>query len=196
MTICALLKTRTRPCSKCKTERQSADLPPGKRVCKPCRVEYLKNGGNIYLLSKNMGHTHLSTTELYLKFLTPEEMAAIEKLGSWDEIMETLKQRLAEQQKRHAAREAEHRLGQPLLLRVGGRVGDGLDRLEVVRPAQAAGQAVDPPRPGQGQRQGRLDGLERAAISGQREGGAQRLVAAHQLAQRPLQRLREHLPPA
>ena len=35
------------------------------------------------------------------KFLTPEEMAAIESLGSWDEIMETLKQRLAEQDGRH-----------------------------------------------------------------------------------------------
>lgn len=35
------------------------------------------------------------------KFLTPEEMAAIESLGSWDEIMETLKQRLAEQHERH-----------------------------------------------------------------------------------------------
>lgn len=35
------------------------------------------------------------------KFLTPEEMAAIESLGSWDEIMATLKERLAEQEKRH-----------------------------------------------------------------------------------------------
>jgi uncharacterized protein with von Willebrand factor type A (vWA) domain len=35
------------------------------------------------------------------KFLTPEEMEAIKSLGSWDEIMETLKQRLAEQQGRH-----------------------------------------------------------------------------------------------
>jgi uncharacterized protein len=35
------------------------------------------------------------------KFLTPEEMEAIKALGSWEEIMETLKQRLAEQQKRH-----------------------------------------------------------------------------------------------
>src|ERR687894_976783 len=35
------------------------------------------------------------------KYLTPEEMAAIKSLGSWDEIMETLKQRLEEQQKRH-----------------------------------------------------------------------------------------------
>lgn len=35
------------------------------------------------------------------KYLTPEEMAAIQSLGSWDEIMETLKQRLAEQQGRH-----------------------------------------------------------------------------------------------
>ncbi|MCJ7422315.1 vWA domain-containing protein [Sphingomicrobium astaxanthinifaciens] len=35
------------------------------------------------------------------RFLTPEEKAAIEALGDWDEIMETLKQRLAEQQERH-----------------------------------------------------------------------------------------------
>ncbi|MEK6638865.1 MAG: VWA domain-containing protein [Pseudomonadota bacterium] len=35
------------------------------------------------------------------KFLTPEEMEAIKALGSWDEIMETLKKRLEEQQKRH-----------------------------------------------------------------------------------------------
>ena len=35
------------------------------------------------------------------KFLTPEEMAAIEKLGSWDELMETLKQRFEEQKERH-----------------------------------------------------------------------------------------------
>lgn len=35
------------------------------------------------------------------KYLTPEEMAKIASLGSWDEIMETLKKRLEEQQKRH-----------------------------------------------------------------------------------------------
>lgn len=35
------------------------------------------------------------------KFLTPEEMEKIKSLGSWDEIMETLKKRLEEQQKRH-----------------------------------------------------------------------------------------------
>jgi uncharacterized protein len=35
------------------------------------------------------------------KFLTEEEMEAIKSLGSWEEIMETLKQRLEEQQKRH-----------------------------------------------------------------------------------------------
>lgn len=34
-------------------------------------------------------------------YLTPEEMAEVEKLGSWDELMETLKKRLEEQQKRH-----------------------------------------------------------------------------------------------
>lgn len=35
------------------------------------------------------------------KYLTPEEMEAIKALGSWDEIMDTLKQRLAEQKERH-----------------------------------------------------------------------------------------------
>ncbi|PZU11861.1 VWA domain-containing protein [Sphingomonas sp.] len=35
------------------------------------------------------------------KFLTPEEMAGIQSLGSWDQIMETLKQRLEEQKGRH-----------------------------------------------------------------------------------------------
>jgi uncharacterized protein with von Willebrand factor type A (vWA) domain len=35
------------------------------------------------------------------KFLTPEQMAEIEALGSWGEIMETLKQRLEEQKGEH-----------------------------------------------------------------------------------------------
>ena len=35
------------------------------------------------------------------KYLTPEEMAEIQKMGSWDELMDTLKKRLEEQQKRH-----------------------------------------------------------------------------------------------
>lgn len=34
-------------------------------------------------------------------YLTPEEMAEVEKLGSWDELMETLKKRLEEQKERH-----------------------------------------------------------------------------------------------
>ena len=34
-------------------------------------------------------------------YLTPEQMEAIKSLGSWDEIMEALKERLAEQQGRH-----------------------------------------------------------------------------------------------
>lgn len=34
------------------------------------------------------------------KYLSPEEMAAIEKMGSWDELMDTLKKRLEEQEKR------------------------------------------------------------------------------------------------
>jgi len=35
------------------------------------------------------------------KYLSEEEMAKIEALGDWDKIMETLKERLAEQEKRH-----------------------------------------------------------------------------------------------
>ena len=35
------------------------------------------------------------------KFLSPEEMEKIKSLGSWEEIMDTLKQRLEEQQGRH-----------------------------------------------------------------------------------------------
>jgi len=35
------------------------------------------------------------------KYLTPEEMAAIKSLGSWEEIMETLQKRLEEQHARH-----------------------------------------------------------------------------------------------
>ncbi|MDB5714380.1 MAG: hypothetical protein JWO15_1777 [Sphingomonadales bacterium] len=35
------------------------------------------------------------------KFLTPEQMEEIKKLGSWEEIMETLQKRLDEQQGRH-----------------------------------------------------------------------------------------------
>lgn len=35
------------------------------------------------------------------KFLSPEEMEKVKSLGSWDEIMETLKKRLEEQKERH-----------------------------------------------------------------------------------------------
>ena len=35
------------------------------------------------------------------KYLSPEEMEQIKSLGSWDDIMETLKQRLEEQKERH-----------------------------------------------------------------------------------------------
>jgi uncharacterized protein with von Willebrand factor type A (vWA) domain len=35
------------------------------------------------------------------RYFSPEEMEAVKALGSWDEIMETLKQRLEEQEKRH-----------------------------------------------------------------------------------------------
>jgi uncharacterized protein len=57
-------------------------------------------------LLSNYGNDAVEIPEDWLKavaekFLTPEEMEAIKSLGSWDEIMETLKKRLEEQQKRH-----------------------------------------------------------------------------------------------
>jgi integrase/recombinase XerD len=39
-------------------------------------VMYLKNGGNIYTLQQHLNHKSITTTELYLAFLTPEEAAA------------------------------------------------------------------------------------------------------------------------
>lgn len=39
-------------------------------------VWYLKNGGNIYVLQQHLNHKSITTTELYLDFLTPEEAAA------------------------------------------------------------------------------------------------------------------------
>ncbi len=36
-------------------------------------VWYLKNGGNIYTLQQHLNHKSITTTELYLDFLTPEE---------------------------------------------------------------------------------------------------------------------------
>ncbi len=57
-------------------------------------------------LLTNYGQNPIDIPEDWLKavaekFLSPEEMEAIKSLGSWDEIMETLKKRLEEQQKRH-----------------------------------------------------------------------------------------------
>jgi uncharacterized protein len=57
-------------------------------------------------LLSEFGSTNAEIPEDWLKavakkFLTPEEMEAMKSLGSWDEIMETLKKRLEEQQKRH-----------------------------------------------------------------------------------------------
>ncbi|MEH3100791.1 vWA domain-containing protein [Sphingomonas adhaesiva] len=57
-------------------------------------------------LEASFGQTGAEIPEDWLKaiaekYLAPEEMEAIKSLGSWDEIMETLKKRLEEQQKRH-----------------------------------------------------------------------------------------------
>lgn len=39
-------------------------------------VWFLKNGGNIYALQQHLNHKSITTTEIYLDFLTPEEAAA------------------------------------------------------------------------------------------------------------------------
>lgn len=39
-------------------------------------VDFLRKGGNIYILQKHLGHTSIRTTEMYLDFLTPEEQHA------------------------------------------------------------------------------------------------------------------------
>ncbi len=57
-------------------------------------------------LLTNYGNTNADIPEDWIKavaekFLTSEEMEAIKALGSWEEIMDTLKKRLEEQQKRH-----------------------------------------------------------------------------------------------
>ncbi len=38
-------------------------------------VWYLKNGGNIYALQQHLNHRSITTTEIYLDYLTPEEAA-------------------------------------------------------------------------------------------------------------------------
>ena len=47
-------------------------------------VDWLKAGGSIYDLQQRLGHASIKTTELYLKFLTPEEHRAA-KYGSAQE---------------------------------------------------------------------------------------------------------------
>jgi integrase/recombinase XerD len=44
-------------------------------------VMYLKNGGNIYTLQQHLNRKSITTTEIYLAFLTPEE-AMRAKYGS------------------------------------------------------------------------------------------------------------------
>lgn len=64
--------------------------------------------GNVFKGLENMGEA-VEVTDLpeeWLrkvseKFLTPEEMEQIKSLGGWDKLMETLKERLEEQKKRH-----------------------------------------------------------------------------------------------
>lgn len=36
-------------------------------------VDFLRSGGNIYALQQILGHSSITTTEIYLRFLTPEE---------------------------------------------------------------------------------------------------------------------------
>jgi integrase/recombinase XerD len=38
-------------------------------------VEWLRSGRSIYELQHRLGHSSIKTTEMYLKYLTPEEAA-------------------------------------------------------------------------------------------------------------------------
>jgi integrase len=45
-------------------------------------VRWLKAGGDIYRLSRHLGHTSVSTTEIYLRYLTEDEIDVIRGLSS------------------------------------------------------------------------------------------------------------------
>lgn len=45
-------------------------------------VNWLKNGNSIYDLQQRLGHTSIKTTEIYLAYLTPEEIAIAKQTGS------------------------------------------------------------------------------------------------------------------
>ena len=62
--------------------------------------------GEVFKGLMSEGEEALALPEEWLRlvaerYLTPEEMEQVKSLGSWDEIMETLKKRLEEQQGRH-----------------------------------------------------------------------------------------------
>lgn len=44
-------------------------------------ISYLKGGGSIYVLQGILGHTSVKTTEIYLDYLTPEEVALAKETG-------------------------------------------------------------------------------------------------------------------
>lgn len=45
-------------------------------------VDYLRRGGSIYTLQKILGHASLTTTEIYLNFVTPEEQLLAKRVGT------------------------------------------------------------------------------------------------------------------
>lgn len=45
-------------------------------------VHYLKRGGSIYTLQQELGHASIKTTEIYLRYLTPEEALAAKGLAT------------------------------------------------------------------------------------------------------------------
>ena len=47
-------------------------------------IRWLKAGGDIYALSRHLGHTSVKTTEIYLGYLTEEERTGVAQTGSQD----------------------------------------------------------------------------------------------------------------
>jgi integrase/recombinase XerD len=45
-------------------------------------VDYLRRGGSIYVLSQILGHSSVKVTEIYLRYLTPDEQLVVKRVGA------------------------------------------------------------------------------------------------------------------
>ncbi len=52
-------------------------------------IRWLKAGGDIYRLSRHLGHTSVKTTEIYLSALTADELDRVMHVGTKDGTVTT-----------------------------------------------------------------------------------------------------------